>query len=58
MSCFAAVRINGEWKAAWVKACGRNFALTSRTTVQLNGGTRKEKKIIGEEDNERREMYV
>jgi hypothetical protein len=42
----------------WVKACGRNFALTSRTTVQLNGGTRKEKKIIGEEDNERREMYV
>ena len=34
---------------AWVKACGRNFALTSRTTVQLNGGTRKR-----EEDNWRR----
>ena len=25
---------------AWAKVCGRNFALTSRTIVQLNGGTR------------------
>ena len=25
---------------AWEKACGRNFALTSRTIVQPNGGTR------------------
>ncbi len=31
---------------AWVKACGRNFALTSRTMAQSNGGTRKR-----EEDN-------
>ena len=26
---------------AWVKVCGRNFALTSRTTAQPNGGMRK-----------------
>ena len=25
---------------AWVKVCGRNFALTSRTIIQPNGGTR------------------
>ncbi|MCR5434370.1 MAG: phage regulatory protein/antirepressor Ant [Bacteroidaceae bacterium] len=25
---------------AWLKVCGRNFALTSRTIVQPNGGTR------------------
>ena len=25
---------------AWAKVCGRNFALTSRTIVQPNGGTR------------------
>jgi hypothetical protein len=25
---------------AWEKVCGRNFALTSRTIVQPNGGTR------------------
>ena len=25
---------------AWVKVCGRNFALTSRTIVKPNGGTR------------------
>ena len=25
---------------AWVKVCGRIFALTSRTIVQPNGGTR------------------
>ena len=25
---------------AWVKTCGRNFALTSRTILQPNGGTR------------------
>ena len=25
---------------AWMKVCGRNFALTSRTVIQPNGGTR------------------
>ena len=25
---------------SWEKVCGRNFALTSRTIVQPNGGTR------------------
>ncbi len=27
-------------EGAWEKTCGRNFALTSRTVIQPNGGTR------------------
>ena len=33
----AAIR---KMEPAWVKTCGSNFRLTSRTTVQPNGGTR------------------
>ena len=29
-----------KMEPAWVKICGRNFELTSRTIVQPNGGTR------------------
>ncbi len=29
-----------KMESAWVKTCGSNFRLTSRTIIQPNGGTR------------------
>ena len=41
---------------AWEKTCGRKFALTSRTLIQPNGGTREEPCFYYHARNGRRKM--